>query len=191
MNMICGHHLSKFPLVAERLARLNFFLLSARQPTHHAKSFLTKPASSSYTWECNVRINEFGHRGSVEEAKKLFDEMPHILKDAASYASMINVYLKNDDLPKAETLFHSLPYRNIFAESAMIQGYVKARRLPEARRLFNDMVDRNAFSWTSLISGYFAIGQVEEGRLLFEQMPESLKNVVSWTTFVLVMHEMV
>ncbi|TYI81989.1 hypothetical protein E1A91_D05G191800v1, partial [Gossypium mustelinum] len=147
--------------------------------------FVTKPASSSYTWECNVRINEFGHRGSVEEARKLFDKMPHSLKDAASYASMINVYLKNDDLPKAETLFHSLPYRNIFAESAMIQGYVKARRLPEARRLFNDMVDRNAFSWTSLISGYFAIGQVEEGRLLFEQMPESLKNVVSWTTFVL------
>ncbi|TYH71582.1 hypothetical protein ES332_D05G195500v1 [Gossypium tomentosum] len=183
--MICGHHLSKFPLVAERLARLNFFLLSARHPTHHAKSFVTKPASSSYTWECNVRINEFGHRGSVEEARKLFDKMPHSLKDAASYASMINVYLKNDDLPKAETLFHSLPYRNIFAESAMIQGYVKARRLPEARRLFNDMVDRNAFSWTSLISGYFAIGQVEEGRLLFEQMPESLKNVVSWTTFVL------
>ncbi|MBA0819785.1 hypothetical protein Gohar_027923, partial [Gossypium harknessii] len=169
----------------ERLARLNFFLLSARQPTHHAKSFVTKPASSSYTWECNVRINEFGHRGSVEEAKKLFDEMPHSLKDAASYASMIDVYLKNDDLPKAETLFHSLPYRNIFAESAMIHGYVKARRLPEARRLFNDMVDRNAFSGTSLISGYFAIGQVGEGRLLFEQMPDSLKNVVSWTTFVL------
>ncbi|KAB2029774.1 hypothetical protein ES319_D05G186100v1, partial [Gossypium barbadense] len=142
--------------------------------------FVTKPASSSYTWECNVRINEFGHRGSVEEARKLFDKMPHSLKDAASYASMINVYLKNDDLPKAETLFHSLPYRNIFAESAMIQGYVKARHLPEARRLFNDMVDRNAFSWTSLISGYFAIGQVEEGRLLFEQMPESLKNVITF-----------
>ncbi|XVF28097.1 hypothetical protein REPUB_Repub14bG0165300 [Reevesia pubescens] len=136
-------------------------------------------------WECNMRINELGRRGKVKEAKELFDEMPHGQKDPASYASMITVYLKNNSLPKAETMFHSMPYRNIIAESAMIHGYVKAGRLPEARKLFDNMVDRNVFSWTSLISGYFTVGKVEEGRLLFEQMPVSVKNVVSWTTVVL------
>ncbi|KAK6265156.1 hypothetical protein SCA6_020590 [Theobroma cacao] len=177
-------HLSKLPALIRRFAHFNF-LFSAHPIRHHTDIFVTKPAS--YTRECNMRINDFGRRGKVKAAKQLFDEMLQSHRDAASYASMITVYLKNNHLPKAEALFTSMPrtHRNIVAESAMIHGYVKAGRLPEARKLFDDMVDRNVFSWTSLISGYFAVGQVAEGRLLFEQMPMSVKNVVSWTTVVL------
>nr|KJB57894.1 hypothetical protein B456_009G185400 [Gossypium raimondii] len=193
--MICGHHLSKFPLVAERLARLNFFLLSARHPTHHAKSFVTKPASSSYTRECNVRINEFGHRGSVEEAKKLFDKMPHSLKDAASYVSMINVYLKNDDLPKAETLFHSLPYRNIFAESAMIQGYVmavvylklvdcsmtcRAGLMEKEQKLFDSIhafgLQPKAKHYSCLVGILGRAGQLDKAMSVVKKMPPSKRD---------------
>ncbi|KAI9161411.1 hypothetical protein LWI28_017094 [Acer negundo] len=104
-------------------------------------------------------------------------------RDSVSYASMITVYLKNNDPPRAETLFRELPDRNIVAESTMIDGYVKAGRVDEARKIFDEMAERNVYSWTSFISGYFKTGQVDEGCRLFDRMP--VKNVVSWTTVVL------
>lgn len=52
---------------------------------------------------------------------------------------MISIYLKNDDLPNAETLFLAMPRRCIVAESAMVEGYMKAGCVDEARRVFNAM----------------------------------------------------
>lgn len=107
--------------------------------------------------------------------------------DPVSCASMITVFLRNHDLPKAEALFRAMPesQRNIVAESAMIDGYVKAGRVDEARKVFDEIYEGNVYSWTSLISGYFKARQVDEGRRLFDRMPLKLKNVMSWTTVVL------
>lgn len=132
-------------------------------------------------YDFNVKISKLGHLGKVDQAQKLFDEMPH--RDVVSYTSMITVYLKHNDLPRAELLFYAMPERGLVAESAMINGYAKAGRMDEAQTLFDQMNDRNVFSWTSLISGYFGIGRVDDARLLFDRMP--VKNVVSWTTVVL------
>ncbi|GKU85738.1 hypothetical protein SLEP1_g363 [Rubroshorea leprosula] len=132
-------------------------------------------------YRCNVRISDLGRHGKVKEARKLFDEMPQ--RNSFSYASMITVYVKNNDLPGAERLFRTMPPREIVSESAMINAYVKAGRVDEARKMFEEMAERNVFSWTSLISGYFWIRQVEEGRRLFDRMP--VKTIVSWITVVL------
>ncbi|XP_062013716.1 pentatricopeptide repeat-containing protein At4g02750-like [Rosa rugosa] len=135
----------------------------------------------SDTYSCNCEIINLGRCGKVKDARKLFDDMPQ--RDAVSYASMINVYLKNDDLPNAQRLFQAMPTSNIVAESAMVSGYVKAGRIAEARQVFDRMENRNVYSWTSLISGYLSCGQVDEARRLFGRMP--VKNVVSWTTMIL------
>ncbi|KAL6207290.1 hypothetical protein ACLB2K_024534 [Fragaria x ananassa] len=137
--------------------------------------------SCSYTYSCNCEITKLGRCGKVKDARHLFDDMPQ--PDAVSYASMINVYLKNHDLPSAERLFQAMPTSNIVAESAMISGYAKAGRIGDARHVFDRMENRNVYSWTSLISGYFSCGQVDEARRLFGHMP--VKNVVSWTTMIL------
>lgn len=139
---------------------------------------LTSMVSDAY--ECNIKISNLGRHGNVKQARKLFDEMPH--RDIVSYASMITVYLKNNDLSQAERLFLAMPERNIVADSAMISGYVKAGQIDKARDVFDHMVERNVFSWTSLVSGYFMIGKVDEALRLFHQMP--YRNVVSWTTVV-------
>ncbi|KAL5981324.1 hypothetical protein ACLOJK_015379 [Asimina triloba] len=129
----------------------------------------------------NARITSFGRCGKIEEAWKLFDQMPR--RDAFSYTSMITIYLNSGDLPRAAKLFQQMPKRNVVAESAMIDGYAKAGRIDEARRVFDGMPERNVFSWTSLISGYMRIGQVTEARTLFDQTP--VRNIISWTTMVL------
>ncbi|KAL6200833.1 hypothetical protein ACLB2K_024548 [Fragaria x ananassa] len=137
--------------------------------------------SCSYTYSCNCEITKLGRCGKVKDARHLFDNMPQ--PDAVSYASMINVYLKNHDLPSAERLFQAMPTSNVVAESAMISGYAKAGRIGDARQVFDRMENRNVYSWTSLISGYFSCGQVDEARRLFGHMP--VKNAVSWTTMIL------
>ncbi|CAK9169785.1 unnamed protein product [Ilex paraguariensis] len=129
----------------------------------------------------NSRIISLGRLAKVDEARRMFDEMPH--RDIVSYASMITVYLKHNDLLQAEQLFRAMPEWNIVVDSAMVNGYAKAGRMDEAQGIFDNMPERNVFSWTSLISGYLRSGRVHEARQLFERMPE--KNVVSWTTVVL------
>ncbi|KAF3451923.1 hypothetical protein FNV43_RR08019 [Rhamnella rubrinervis] len=143
-----------------------------------------KPTNSDIdvnVYNCNNEIMKLGRLGRVKEARNLFDQMSH--QDAVSYSSMITIYLKNDDLPSAETLYRKMPRPCIVADSAMIDGYMKAGCIDEARRVFDAMEERNVYSWTSLISGYFSCGQPEEALRVFHQMPE--KNVVSWTTVVL------
>ncbi|XP_030546417.1 pentatricopeptide repeat-containing protein At1g09410, mitochondrial-like [Rhodamnia argentea] len=130
--------------------------------------------------DCNVMIKTLGRCGKVEEARKVFDDMPR--QDAFSYSSMIKAYLEDNDLPKAEQLFWEMPGRNVGVDSAMIGGYAKAGRMGDAQKVFDEMTERNVYSWTSLVSGYFRSGQVDKGLALFEQMPD--KNVVSWTTVV-------
>lgn len=135
---------------------------------------------SSEIYRCNSKITILGRCRKVKEARELFDEMRQ--RDVVTYAAMINVYLKNGDLPKAEKLFFDMPKRNVVVESAMIDGYAKIGRIDEARRVFDEMPERNVFSWTSLVSGYLRMGWVEEGRQLFDRMP--VKNNVTWTTMV-------
>lgn len=82
----------------------------------------------------NIKIRQLGSTGKVKEASKLFDEMSQL--DPVSYASMITVFLKNHDLPKAEALFRAMPESqiNIVAETAMIDGYVKLAELMKRER---------------------------------------------------------
>ncbi|KAK7412774.1 hypothetical protein VNO78_04390 [Psophocarpus tetragonolobus] len=146
------------------------------------KNLSLKPRSSADALhKRNAEITILGRHGKLEEARKLFDEMPQ--RDTVSYNSMITVYLNNKDLLGSEAVFKAMPQKNIVAESAMIHGYAKVGRLKDARKVFDSMSQRNAFSWTSLISGYFTCGRIEEAVHFFNQMPE--RNVVSWTTVVL------
>ncbi|XP_065869746.1 pentatricopeptide repeat-containing protein At1g09410, mitochondrial-like [Euphorbia lathyris] len=171
-----------------RHGHLNTFSsLAKRNPTNSTGRIPLSIAGNSKlrltfpdTYECNIRISNLGRQGKLNEARKVFDEMPQ--RDIVSYASMITVYLKNNDLPQAERLFGEIPESNVIAESAMVSGYVKAGKIDKAREVFDKMSKRNVFSWTSLVSGYFKIGDVDEALRIFNQMPE--KNVVSWTTVV-------
>lgn len=180
-------HLSKLPAIVQTSRHFN--ASSQVQPNLNSvkacRNQKPNPSSTlSYridTYSCNCEIINLGRCGKVKDARNLFDDMPQ--RDGVSYASMINVYLKNDDLLNAERLFQAMPTSNIVAESAMISGYVKAGRIVEARQVFDHMETRNVYSWTSLISGHLSCGQVEEARRLFGDMP--VKNVVSWTTMVL------
>ncbi|GAB4830455.1 hypothetical protein Ancab_020168 [Ancistrocladus abbreviatus] len=139
--------------------------------------------SSKETQDYNIKLHHLGSHGQLQRARELFDEMAQ--RDAVSYATMINNYIKNHDIVNAEKLFLDMPdeARGIVVDSAMIDGYARAGRLENARVLFDEMPQRNVYSWTSIIHGYFIDGRVEEAARHFDEMP--VKNAVAWTNMVL------
>ncbi|KAG6404258.1 hypothetical protein SASPL_136504 [Salvia splendens] len=107
-------------------------------------------------------------------------------RDKVSYASMISIYLKNDEYHKAEGLYFEIPegMRSIVADSAMVDAYAKAGEVDDAVQLFGRMPDRekNVVTWTTVITGFARNGLIEEARDAFDRMP--LKNVVVWTSMI-------
>lgn len=181
----CLHHLLRsFPDFSSSNPSFSTNLIeiskSEKAQSRRCLDFNCRTASSEI-YSCNLKITTLGRGRNVKEARQLFDEMRQ--RDFVTYSAMIDVYLKNGDLPKAEKLFLEVPRRNVVVESAMIDGYAKAGRIDDARRVFDEMPERNVFSWTSLVSGYLKMGRVEEARELFNRMP--VKNNVTWTTMVL------
>uniref|UniRef100_A0A0D9WC01 Pentatricopeptide repeat-containing protein n=1 Tax=Leersia perrieri TaxID=77586 RepID=A0A0D9WC01_9ORYZ len=104
--------------------------------------------------------------------------------DAAAYAAMVGIHLRDGDLPRAEALFRAAPphARGSYLDTVMLDGYVKAGHVNRARRLFDGMAVKNVVAWTCLVSGYCRAGRVEEAHRLFDLMP--CRNVFSWTTMV-------
>lgn len=91
------------------MASLSGFLLVFSP--HRHRNFCTyksnPPFSSPSTNFYNIRLTNLGRLGGVHEARKLFDEMPQ--QDIVSYVSMITIYIKNNNLFRAERLFHAMP----------------------------------------------------------------------------------
>ncbi|KAA8519066.1 hypothetical protein F0562_013322 [Nyssa sinensis] len=108
-------------------------------------------------------------------------------RDVVSYSSMICVYLKNNNLQRAQKLFRAMPEKNIVADSTMVSGYVKAGHLDEAQKIFDHMPDmnmpeKNVVTWTTAILGYARNGLIDQARAIFDQMPKEI--VVSWTAMI-------
>ncbi|XP_043720107.1 pentatricopeptide repeat-containing protein At1g56690, mitochondrial-like isoform X1 [Telopea speciosissima] len=125
----------------------------------------------------NSQISRYARLGLIENARRVFDEMPD--KSIISWNSIIAAYFQNKLPQKARSLFDRMPNRNTTSWNGMISGYVKSRMIREARKFFDAMPERNVVSWTAMVRGYVQEGIILEAESLFWQMPE--KNVVSWT----------
>ncbi|XP_060217216.1 pentatricopeptide repeat-containing protein At1g56690, mitochondrial-like isoform X1 [Lycium barbarum] len=125
----------------------------------------------------NSQISRFARLGQIQNARKVFDEMPN--RTVTSWNSIIAGYFQNHQPHEGQCLFNEMPERNIVSWNGLISGYVKNRMVNEARKVFDKMPQRNVISWTAMVRGYVEEGLVEEAEKLFWQMPE--KNVVSWT----------
>ncbi|XP_059648401.1 pentatricopeptide repeat-containing protein At1g56690, mitochondrial-like [Cornus florida] len=132
---------------------------------------------SSIAISANSQIARFARIGQIENARKVFDQMPH--KSIVSWNSIIAGYFQNHQPNEARFLFDRMPERNTVSWNGLISGYVKNKMLKEARKVFDRMPERNVVSWTALVRGHVEEGLISEAESLFWQMPE--RNVVSWT----------
>ncbi|KAF6144450.1 hypothetical protein GIB67_024677 [Kingdonia uniflora] len=114
--------------------------------------------------------------GFVEDARKLFDEMPS--RNTVTYNSMISGYFSNDRYSEAVAMFDQLSHRDLFSYNTMITGLMKYGDVEGARVVFDKMPFRDVVSWNSMIAGYVRNSFMNEGLVLFNEMP--VRNLVSW-----------
>ncbi|KAI3809322.1 hypothetical protein L1987_25293 [Smallanthus sonchifolius] len=139
----------------------------------------------------NTLIAGYGQRGRVEDARRLFDQMPYqqdherperFKRNIVSWNSMIMCYVKARDVLSARILFDEMMERDACSWNTMINGYIEVSDMEEACKLFRKMPNPDVYSWNSMISGYAQMGKVEKAREFFDKMPE--RNRVSWNSMI-------
>eukprot|EP00253_Pinus_taeda_P001176 PITA_01176 len=136
---------------------------------------------------CNKLLTMYAKSGSLEDAHRVFDEMPE--QNAVSWTVMIAAYTRrgfgyaqNGLVHEALKFFENMPERDLCSWTAMIQGYMQNGHTDNALELFWKMPKQDVVSWTAMISGYAQNGLIEEALEFFHKMPE--RDVASWNAMI-------
>ncbi|KAK4789779.1 hypothetical protein SAY86_017083 [Trapa natans] len=120
----------------------------------------------------NAILSSYAKVGHLEDARRLFDEMPE-KRTPADWNSMISGYWKWGLRERARELFNAMPGKNVISWTAMVAGSAKTGDLQGARKYFDEMPRRNVVSWNAMLSGYFQNGFQDEALKLFDEMVSS------------------
>lgn len=131
----------------------------------------------------NRKITELIRGGRIEDARAVFDKLPH--RNTVTWNSMLSGYVQRRELAKARALFDEMPNKDIVSWNVMISGYVSCRgrrHVDEGRWLFDKMHERDFVSWNTMISGYAKSRRMDDALRLFDSMQE--RNVVTWNAMI-------
>ncbi|XWS46202.1 hypothetical protein CRYUN_Cryun14cG0044500 [Craigia yunnanensis] len=110
--------------------------------------------------------------------------------DVYVVTSLLDMYVKQDFLGKAQAVFDNMNNRNIVAWNSLITGYSFKGLFEDARKLLNGMEEEgitpDLVTWNGLISGYSIWGRSNEALALIHQIKNlgMSPNVVSWTALI-------
>ncbi|KAI4318172.1 hypothetical protein L6164_025975 [Bauhinia variegata] len=128
----------------------------------------------------NSKISCYMRNGQVEEAQKLFGEMPH--RNTVTSNAMLRGYFLNGHFDIAVNLFEQMPERDIFSYNTAITGFMQYGDVDGAKKVFGGMPCRDTVTWNSMLSGYVRNGMMDQALRVFDEMP--LKDVISWNLVV-------
>ncbi|KAL4038012.1 hypothetical protein IC575_001615 [Cucumis melo] len=72
----------------------------------------------------NQLINFYAKHGLLNDAQKLFDEMPE--RNVFSWNAIISAYIKSQNLRTARALFDSAVYKDLVTYNSMLSGYARS-----------------------------------------------------------------
>lgn len=104
--------------------------------------------------------------------------------------SMLDMYVKNNDLINAQVVFDSMSRRNIFAWNSLISGYSYKGQFEDAIELLKQMetegIKPDLVTYNSLVFGYSVRGNIGEALDIIRRIKISglEPNVVSWTALI-------
>ncbi|KAK3026589.1 hypothetical protein RJ639_041609 [Escallonia herrerae] len=119
----------------------------------------------------------------------------YVIRNALDYdiyvgTSLVDMYVKNNDLRNAQAVFDSMKRRNIFVWNSLISGYSLNGIFEDALKLLNGMetegIKPDLVTYNGLVSGYSLWGQIKEALAVIRQIRNSglTLNVVSWTALI-------
>ncbi|XP_057859605.2 pentatricopeptide repeat-containing protein At1g09410, mitochondrial [Cryptomeria japonica] len=125
--------------------------------------------------------------GSLEEARKVFDEMHK--RTAVSWTAMIAGYAKGKSQEALE-LFNEMQRTGVvpdkFTFASVLPACARLGSLEYGKKVHREIKSRgfedNLFVGSGLVDMYVKCGSVKDARIVFNKMSE--RNVVSWTAMV-------
>ncbi|XP_059306858.1 pentatricopeptide repeat-containing protein At5g66520-like isoform X1 [Lycium ferocissimum] len=162
-----------FPFVLKHCAnRIDGFV----GPSVHAH--VVKFGFHSDVFVQNSLISLYSQCGSVENARRVFDEMSN--RDIVSWNSIIIGCLRKGELDMALELFRRMKKRNIITWNSIITGFVQGGRPKEALKLFYEMqvsddgmVSPDKVTIASVISACASLGAVDQGKSVHDYLNRS------------------
>lgn len=164
-----------FPLL---LKAASFLLSPSLGSVLHGQAL--KTGYCAHLFVQTAMINMYSRLGSLNDARKVFDNMPH--KDSIAWNSIISAYAIDGRVDMCLELFSSMPVKDPFSFNIMISAFSTAGKVESARQIFDSSSCKDGFSWNSLISCYVKAGDMNMALTLFDQMPE--KDTVSWNIII-------
>ncbi|KAL0309511.1 UNVERIFIED_CONTAM: putative pentatricopeptide repeat-containing protein, mitochondrial [Sesamum radiatum] len=133
----------------------------------------------------NCFLSMYVHCGSIESARKLFDEIPR--KSLITWNAMISGYSQNGLGKEVLDLYQEMQSLGVCPDEVTFVGVLSSCANLGAQRIGREVeekIDRlgigfNPFLKNSLVSMYARCGNLMRARAIFDAMPE--KNLVSWT----------
>ncbi|KAG5014831.1 hypothetical protein JHK85_020967 [Glycine max] len=128
--------------------------------------FDSMPENDAVSW--NAMLSGYVWSGHVDEARDVFDRMPHKSQEFRPSPGM--GYLQH--------MFRVGDSRRLVAYlspnqtgNCLMGGYVKTNMLGDAKQLFDQMPVRDVISWNTMISGYEQDRDLSQARRWFEESP--------------------
>ncbi|KAK4339377.1 hypothetical protein RND71_040839 [Anisodus tanguticus] len=104
--------------------------------------------------------------------------------------SLVDMYVKNDDLTSAQAVFDCMTNRNVCAWNSLISGYSCKGHFEKAGDLLNQMKEEgikpDIVTYNSMVSGYAWSNCIKEALGMIRRIKSSSMspNVISWTSLV-------
>lgn len=115
----------------------------------------------------NSLINMYSTCGDLEQAQKLFGEVP--CPDIPTWNSIVKAHLRRGAIEAAVQLFEEMPERNVVSWTCMIDGLTKCGDDRRALELFREMQGTcgaapNEFTMSAVLSACGRLGALEQGK---------------------------
>ncbi|CAL5383133.1 unnamed protein product [Camellia sinensis] len=147
-----------------------------------------KPNSSSITSVLEA-ISELSF---LNLGKEIYS---YVIRNGLDYdvyveASLLDMYVKNNNLTYAQAVFNGMKNRNVFAWNSLISGYSIKGQFKDAVKLLNQMdnegIKPDLVTYNGLVSGYSMWGHNKEALAMIHQIKVSglIPNVVTWTALI-------
>ncbi|EFJ28463.1 hypothetical protein SELMODRAFT_93575 [Selaginella moellendorffii] len=165
------------PPTRDLLSRIRVF--AAQRDLSQAKHLYSLLQQNRYCLDkltTNQLMRMFGKCGSVEDARKLFDQIDN--PDTVQWNIMVTAYAQNGHFQNAKSMFDSSPQRDMVSWNTMCQSFSWSHKVDEVSQCLLKMPQHNVVSWNSLLCTFAQNGHYLKAQALFVAMPE--KDVISW-----------
>ncbi|KAI4355211.1 hypothetical protein L6164_004005 [Bauhinia variegata] len=104
--------------------------------------------------------------------------------------SLVDMYVKNDCLEKAQAVFDNTKNKNVCTWNSLISGHCIKGLFDDAEALLTQMEEEgikpDLVTWNGLVSGYSMWGRYEDALAVMRRIRSSrlTPNVVSWTAMI-------